>query len=595
MAFPKKLDLATLQALYASGRATPLDVVDEVLRRCDAYAALDPAVWIGRADADALRDEARALIVAGRRADQPLWGVPFAAKDNIDCRGIDTTAACPEFAYRPSDDATVVARLRAAGALLVGKTNLDQFATGLNGTRSPYGAPRSVYSREHVSGGSSSGSAVAVAAGLVAFSLGTDTAGSGRVPAAFNGLVGLKPTRGWLSTRGVVPACRSLDCVSVFANSVTDAERIADVAGAYDAGDAYSRRAPAAPAARLPRRFGVPAAPRFFGDAQAEQAWQRVCAQAREGGAELLPLDFEVLHDIAALLYDGPWVAERLAATEDFLREHADAMHPVVRAIVEQGRKYSAVDAFRAEYRLRELKPRAEALMASVDALLVPTAPSMPTVAQLLADPVQPNSELGTYTNFVNLLDWSALAVPAGLRDDGLPFGITLIGPAWADRALAAFGRRWLRESPEQAAGAKPMSVHEPAADHVRLAVVGAHLRGMPLNRELGERDAIFVETTHTSSDYRLYALANTQPPKPGLAKTGDGAPIEVELWDVPLSAFGSFVAGVPAPLGIGTLTLADGRTVKGFICEGWALADALDITAHGGWRAYRASLAPPA
>nr|WP_211226330.1 allophanate hydrolase [Solimonas flava] len=448
--FDVRLDIAGLQHRYAGGAATPLDLVDEVLRRCAAYD--DPAVWISRTAPEELRAQARALMANGPRDDQPLWGIPFAVKDNIDCAGLDTTAACPAYAYRPDEDATVVARLRAAGALVVGKTNLDQFATGLNGTRSPYGAPRSVFDRRYVSGGSSSGSAVAVAAGLVSFALGTDTAGSGRVPAAFNGLVGLKPTRGWLSTQGVVPACRSLDCVSVFAHEVDDAWTVAAIAGGFDARDAYSR--PAAFAAAMPEapRIGVPREPQFFGDRAAAAAYARACARAQQLGATLLPLDFAPLHEVAALLYDGPWVAERLAAIEDFLRDHAEALHPVVRAIVEQGRGFSAVDVFRAEYRRRALQLRADVLMAGVDALLVPSAPSIYTVAELEADPIRLNSRLGTYTNFVNLLDWSALALPAARREDGLPFGVTLIGPAWADRALAAFGRRWQASFAEIAA-----------------------------------------------------------------------------------------------------------------------------------------------
>nr|WP_206370727.1 allophanate hydrolase [Solimonas marina] len=437
------LQIRRLQQQYADGTSTPLAMVDALIERCAAYD--DPAVWISRAADATLREQARALMAAGRRDDQPLWGVPFAVKDNIDCAGFETSAACPAFAYRPAADAGVIARLRAAGALLVGKTNLDQFATGLNGTRSPYGAPRSVYDRDYVSGGSSSGSAVAVAAGLVAFSLGTDTAGSGRVPAAFNGLVGLKPTRGWLSTRGVVPACRSLDCVSIFAHDVEEAWLLANVAGGFDADDAYSRPAPAFDAA-LPDtlRLGVPRQPEFFGDEHAARAYEQACRQAHEQlGATLVEFDFEPLNEVAALLYDGPWVAERLAATESFLEQHPDAMHPVVRDVIERGREFSAVDTFRAEYRRLELQRHADHLMASVDALFVPTAPSMHTVAAMQADPVRLNSELGYYTNFVNLLDWSALAVPAGLRDDRLPFGVTLIGPAWADAALAAIGRRW--------------------------------------------------------------------------------------------------------------------------------------------------------
>ncbi|SEQ53336.1 allophanate hydrolase [Solimonas aquatica] len=579
---PKLPGIAALQALYRQGSLTPLQMMRELLARIAAYP--DPAVWISRFDDGALLETAGRL---GETPDpaRPLWGIPFAVKDNIDVAGLPTTAACPAYAYQPAEDAQVVARLRAAGALVIGKTNLDQFATGLNGTRSPYGAPRCVYNGDYISGGSSSGSAVAVAAGLVSFALGTDTAGSGRVPAGINNLVGLKPTRGWLSNRGLLPACRSLDCISVFALDVDDAECVALQAAGFDAQDIYSRPAPTLPLRLRGFRFGIPKDPPWYGDALAEAAFAQSCEQLRGLGAELVSVDFTPLFDTAALLYHGPWVAERSAAAGEFLRTHAQDMDPTVRGIVEQGLRYSAVDAFEGEYRRRELQQRADAIMASVDALLVPTAPSVYTVAQMQADPVELNSRLGLYTNFVNLLDWSALALPAAFRSDGLPSGITLIAPAWQDRALADFGRRWLKREILPAAQPKP-------ASSLRVAVVGAHLRGMPLNRELTELGASFVEATHTSTAYRLYALRNTTPPKPGLARSGEGAAIEVELWDLPMENVGRFLAGVHAPLGIGSLELADGRWVKGFICEPQAIAEASDITHYGGWRAYRA--APP-
>jgi len=596
---PRGWTIAQWQAAYREGGATPETLLAAWAERGDP----SDHAWISRLDGAALARQLEALSgrlasVDGDLARLPLYGVPFAIKDNIDAAGWPTTAACPEFAYVPDEDATVVRRLRAAGAILVGKTNLDQFATGLVGTRSPLGAVANAFKPEYISGGSSSGSASVVARGLAAFSLGTDTAGSGRVPAGFNNIVGLKPTRGWLSTAGVVPACRTLDCVSVFALTVDDAELVAGIAGGYDERDPYSRPRPADAARRWPEapRLAVPAQLEFFGDTQAAAAFEEAVRALREDGATVEAIDFAPFGELAALLYSGPWVAERFAAVESLWSRMPDAIHPVVRGIVEQASRYSALDAFKAEYRRAELSRRIQRSLEGFDALVVPTAPSIYTIAQLQADPVELNSRLGVYTNFANLADLSALAVPAGMREDGLPAGITLIGPAWQDAALARFGRRWQarRGLPLGATGAPlpPLgSGPDGTSDSVRVSVVGAHLTGMPLNHQLTSRGAVFVEKARTAGDYRLYALANTAPPKPGLVKSAAGAPIEVELWDVPLSAFGAFVAEIPAPLGIGTLELEDGRLVKGFICEPRGLDGARDITAFGGWRAYLASL----
>lgn len=593
--------LAQWRAAYDAG-ADPADL----LAAFAAPAQQADNAWIFRVDEARLQVQLDALAELLRQADGdrgrlPLYGIPFAVKDNIDAAGWSTTAGCPQFAYQPARDATVVARLRAAGAILVGKTNLDQFATGLVGTRSPHGAVANAFDPAYVSGGSSSGSASVVARGLVPFSLGTDTAGSGRVPAGFNNIVGLKPTRGWLSTAGVVPACRTLDCVSVFALTVDDAWQVAQVAGGYDAHDPYSRPAPAAvpaPWSAAPR-LAVPAQPEFYGDALAARAFDEAVAALRDMGAEVEAIDFAPFTALADLLYQGPWVAERFAAVEALWQADPDAIHPVVRGIVEQAARYSSVDAFKAEYRRAELARRIQDVLAGFDALVVPTSPSIYTIAQLHDDPVTLNTRLGTYTNFANLADLSALAVPAGMRQDGLPAGITLIGLAWRDHALATFAREWQARAglplgatgapqPQPDAGPLPRA----AGQTIRVAVVGAHLTGMPLNHQLTSRRAVLVEQTHTAPDYRLYALANTTPPKPGLVRMGSGgASIVVELWDVPAEDFGSFVAEIPAPLGIGTLALADGREVKGFICEPRGLEGARDITGFGGWRAYIASL----
>lgn len=554
--------------------------------------------WIYLASGADLNEQISALEMLGDATSLPLYGVPFAVKDNIDVAGMPTTAACPAFSYVATTDATCVARLKKAGAIVVGKTNLDQFATGLVGTRSPYGAVPNSFKAEYVSGGSSSGSATTVARGLVPFSLGTDTAGSGRVPAGFNNIVGLKPTKGRFSTHGVVPACRSLDCVSIFSLTVGDAELVASIMQGFDEADAYSRPAPVS-ARYFPARprFAIPRDPQWFGDEQAQAAWDNSLQKMRALEVELVELDFSPMFALAQLLYGGAWVAERHAAIGEFMQHHADEMNDVVRSIIEKSTNFSATDVFKAEYQRAELARKVQLLMCSVDALLVPTAPRHPSIAQVNAEPVAVNSQLGTYTNFVNLADCSALALPAAMRTDGLPFGITLIAPAWQDAALAAFGKKW-HAATELPLGAmkkiQPQIITEKniPAGYVRLAVVGAHLTGMPLNVQLQERNALFVESTFTAKNYRLFALPNTTPPKPGLIRTdSDGAEIIVELWDVPLEHFGSFVALIPAPLGIGTLTLKDGREVKGFICEGAAVQGATEITHLGGWRAYIKSL----
>lgn len=584
-------------AAYQSGEMTPSGLVTLL----DAFPASDTA-WIsrvthGQLDAQLAELAARLEAVGGDIGKLPLYGVPFAIKDNIDAAGWLTTAACPEFAYTASADATVVAKLRAAGAILMGKTNLDQFATGLVGTRSPYGAVPNSFNPDYVSGGSSSGSASVVARGLVAFSLGTDTAGSGRVPAGFNNIVGLKPTKGRFSNTGLVPACRTVDCISVFALTVEDAECVAGIAEGYDATDAYSRvnpnTAPVGFGASI--KLAVPATLEFFGDAQNQAVYEQALKTLSDLGAEITRIDFTPFQALAEQLYYGSWVAERTVALESMLDSNPDAINPVVRGIVENGLGYSACDAYKAEYLRATLSRQINDALAGFDALVVPTSATIRTLAEMAAEPVLYNSQFGFYTNFTNLADLSALALPAGLRADGLPAGITLIAPAWHDAALARFGKQWQAhlKLPMGATG-RPLPAASAAPQprgSVRVAVVGAHLTGMPLNFQLTSRDAVFVEQTLTQGDYRLYALPGTVPPKPGLAKAEGGQSIIVELWDIPLARFGEFVAEIPAPLGIGNLTLVDGRSVKGFICEPWALADAQDITAFGGWRAYIASL----
>ena len=600
--------LAEWQHAYRQGTLEPSDI--------SAYfdvEAHDPA-WITRLDEDKIRiqlDELAARLdsVCGDLTRLPLYGIPFAVKDNIDVAGWPTTAGCADFTYIAKADATVVRRLRDAGAIVVGKTNLDQFATGLVGTRSPYGIVPNSFRPEYICGGSSSGSASVVARGIVPFALGTDTAGSGRIPAGMNNIVGLKPTRGWLPTTGLVPACRTLDCVSILALTVEDAACVANIAAGFDTNDPYSRVPSISAPVGFPERprFGVPQDPEFFGDVEAAMAYARALRTAQEMGAEIVPIDFAPFSALALLLYEGPWVAERFTVVESLWKRDPDAIHPVVRSIVEGAARFSATDTFKSEYRRAELTRLIDGVMATLDALVVPTAPTVFTIEEVLADPMTLNARLGIHTNFANFADLCALALPAGMRGDGLPAGITLLAPAWHDKALANFGFRWQSYRNENEGNATlgatnrsyvapEKTVGEIASNTIRLAVVGAHLQGMPLNHQLTSRGAVFVEATTTASEYRLFALANSLPAKPGLLHlaTGEGGePIAVELWDIPSGSFGSFTAEVPPPLGIGSITLIDGRVVKGFICEPYGLTGARDITMFGGWRAYLASPQP--
>ena len=570
-----------------SGQTTALAVIENTIARLAAYDSHQPQAWISRADPAALRAAARAVdarIAAGEHL--PLAGVPYAAKDNIDVAGMETTAACPAFAYRPERSATVIEKLEAAGAICVGKTNLDQFATGLVGTRSPYGIPRNVYNRDYVSGGSSSGSAVATAAGLVGFALGTDTAGSGRVPAAFNHLVGLKPSKGRWSTRGLVPACRTLDCITVFADRLEDAALVDSVLAGFDAEDAFSR-----PLADVPirgRRIGVPARAQrqFFGDVEAECLYDRALA-ALARGCELVEIDIDPLLEAAQLLYGGPWVAERTAAVAALLKSNPLAIDPVVREVIAPGGTMLATELWNGIYRLADLARGAEAMWGEVDALAFPTTGTTYRVAELLEAPVALNSNLGRYTNFVNLLDMAAVAVPAGARGNGTGFGITLVGPAHSDKGLIALAGDYLAS-----AGLPPLPPLDlgDRMDTVKLAVVGAHLEGMPLHWQLTSRGATFVGAFTTAPNYRLYAMADSVPPKPALVHSETGAAIALEVYELDMASFGSFVTEVPPPLAIGTVQLADGSSVKGFVAEPRALTGAEDITHLGGWRAYIAS-----
>jgi allophanate hydrolase len=580
------LGVHNLGAAYRAGKLTVRQVIDEILKRIAA--AGDDKVWISRVPDATLAAQADEL---DRQGDKtlPLFGIPFAVKDNIDVAGLPTTAACPGYAYQPKDSAEVVKQLIAAGAIVIGKTNLDQFATGLVGVRSPYGVPRNPFNPEYIPGGSSSGSAVAVSSGLVSFSLGTDTAGSGRVPAGFNNIVGWKPTPGVLSTEGVVPACKSLDCVSVFVLSCVDADVV--------------RRALVAPLPPLAFerdfRFGVPRPLEFFGDTAYAALYAQAIEQLEAMGGTAVELDYAPFAAAAQLLYAGPWVAERTAAVGSFIEKADDKARvwPTTRDIILSGRNYSAVDAFEGQYKLNALRSGAEMDLAEVDFFALPTAGTIYTVADLDREPVRFNSNLGHYTNFVNFFELCGLALPFGFRSDGLPFGITLIAHPYHDQELLQFGARWQRKVSlplGKTASVLPPTEADPKVTEQRdsIAVVGAHMSGLPLNRELTGLGGRLERATKTASHYRLYALPGGPPHRPGLLRVADGgSSIELEVWSLPKGALGHFVSEIPAPLGIGTIKLADGSTVQGFVCESYATADARDITSFGGWRAYLKSL----
>jgi allophanate hydrolase len=592
--------VAAIVAAHRSGTLSPAETLArsyQRIRDCN-----DSAIFISlRDEKDALK-EAEALRARSATA-LPLFGVPVAVKDNIDAKGLPTTAACPAFSYSPSHDATSVAKLRAAGAIIIGKTNLDQFATGLVGVRSPYGIPNNPIRADLIPGGSSSGSAIAVAAGLVPLALGTDTAGSGRVPAMLNNIVGLKPSLGLISTAGVVPACRTLDCVSVFSLNVDDAMVALQAMAGPDGADPFSRNRPLAEMTTFPSalRLGIPRNGQliFFGDRASEKAFGEALTRWTGLGATLVEFDLEPFYETARLLYEGPWVAERYLVIRDLLASSPDSIHPVTREIMAAGARLTAADTFAALYRLQALRRVAERAFNNIDALVLPTAPTVYSTAQVLANPIELNSRLGTYTNFVNLLDLCGLALPAAIRPDGIPFGITLLAPAGHDALLASIGRVFHADT-QLKMGAK--GVMQPPlaalpvganADEIPIAVVGAHLSGMVLNFELRSLGGRLLEQTVTAPDYRLYAL-DTTPPKPGMLRVegGKGSPIELEVWALSASAFGKFVAAIPPPLSIGTIRLADGRGVKGFLAEPSALSDARDISAFGGWRAFMAQVA---
>lgn len=594
------IDIASLHAGYLGG-ASPRDVVEACYARIEAVS--DPGIFIHLRNVDDVIAEAEALGSFDPLA-KPLWGIPFVAKDNIDVEGIPTTAACPDYAYVPAEDSFVVGQLRAAGALLLGKTNLDQFATGLVGVRSPYPIPRNALDPNIVPGGSSSGSAVAVAQGIASFSLGTDTAGSGRVPAGLNNIVGLKPTLGALSNTGVVPACRTLDTISIFALTVDDAYQVYQVASVFDPKDSYARDIKAPALAPMPSKLTIgvpgPESLEFLGDADQETSFAQSCAELEALGAELIDVDLAPFHDVARKLYSGAWVAERLSVIKSLLKDDANAIHPTTRKVIGIAEDMSAVDAFCDLYRLQELKREIEPVLSAIDLLCVPTFPTFPTLAELEADPITPNAKLGTYTNFVNLLDMCGLAVPMASRRDGRPGGVTLLATKGRDPMLASIGAELhARAAVSMGATGQPLPpfserISEAGPDEIAVCAVGAHMSGLPLNSHLTGRDGRFLKAVKTASEYRLFKLPGGPPMRPGLVRSADGAAIDVEVWALPVTQFGDFMKTIPAPLGIGTIALEDGSSVQGFLCEEIATLDAQDITDFGGWRAFLKSQPEP-
>ena len=589
------LTLSSLRAAYDSG--TPASaIVEQVYARIEAVA--DPCIFLCLFPKEDLLAEAAAL--GPYDPSKPLWGVPFVIKDNIDVAGKPTTAACPSFAYVPETTAFVVQRLQDAGALLIGKTNLDQFATGLVGVRTPFGAPRNALDPEIVPGGSSGGSGVAVAHGIASFALGTDTAGSGRVPAALNNIVGLKPTLGALSATGMVPACRTLDTISIFALTVSDAYETYAVAAVYDPSDSYavpvSTPALVSPPADL--TLGVPSADtiRFEGDSVQAAAFAETVAALKASGAKITEIDFTPLYAIAEMLYFGPWVAERYVATEALITQQPEMLYPVTRKIIGSAEGKTAADTFKGFYDMKALVHAITPAIDACDVLCVPSIPTFATVAELDADPMGPNNMLGTYTNFVNLMNLCAITVPTAPRTDGRPGSVTLIAKAGQDARTAAIATR-IEALGNRHLGAtnwrlSPVSLSDaPPEDMIRIAVCGAHMEGLPLNHTLTDRGARYVRSDRTAPDYRFYALPGAGVARPGLVRTGagEGGCVALELWDVPVAAFGGFMKTIPAPLGIGTLTLADGAAVQGFLCEAVAAQGARDITDMGDWRRFLA------
>lgn len=593
------LKLESLSSAYQSGETTPRGLITQLREQA---IALNPefTMFIHILSEQELEPYFAALELR-QVSELPLYGVPFAIKDNIDLAGIPTTAACPDFSYIPQQSATVVAQLIALGAIPLGKTNLDQFATGLNGTRSPYGSCRNSVHADYPSGGSSAGSALAVALGVASFALGTDTAGSGRVPAALNNLVGIKATKGLISTAGVVPACRTLDCTTFLTATAAEASQLLALTAKKDRHDEYSRVNPSwngASAFGTPTkgfRFGIPAQPEFLGCIESAELFAATIENLKSLGGIAVEIDFTPFLDAAKLLYEGPWVAERYSVVQELIEQKPEAVLPVIHAVLQKTAENNAVDTFRAFYQLQKLKVKCDAILADLECILTPAYPRPVTLQELREEPVVKNSELGFYTNFMNLLDYSAVAVPAAFMENGLPWGVTLFGRPFTDQYLLGLANALQQRHGLPLVGGwkykAALPVNPSSNDRVRIVVCGAHLDGLALNWQLRQRDGKLKEATYSAPCYQMFALAGGPPFRPGMLRVDQGgAAIAVEVWDLPSSELGSFLSNIPAPLGLGKIELADGSWETGFICENYALADAEDITHLGGWRAFLAA-----
>ena len=588
------LTIATLHDAYKNNTITPLQLTTTLRAEAEAL----ENVWIHLLSASELQPYLDNLMKKSPEKC-PLWGVPFAIKDNIDLAGIPTTAGCPETSYVPEKSAHVVEQLIKAGAIPLGKTNLDQFATGLVGTRSPYGATPNSFDKNYISGGSSSGSSVATASGVVSFALGTDTAGSGRVPACFNNLIGLKPSKGLLSTSGLVPACRSIDCISIFSLTADDARTVFSVAADFDLTDGFARPNPITNQGCVDVAnkftFAVPLESqlKFFGDNSYQQGYQTAIAQLESIGGTKVVVDFSPMLDAAQLLYDGPWVAERYVATKDILLNNSSAMMPVTKKIIEAGAKPTAVDTFEAFYKLQDLKQLADKLVSSVDILVTPTAGRHFTLAEIAEEPIVRNSQLGYYTNFMNLLDFTAIAVPTSFTENNMPFGVTLFSAAMTDQMLLTFAKR-IQDHNQLPLGATKNRYQltgntiENSKGFIDVVVCGAHLSGMVLNHQLTDRGAILKQVTESSSNYRMYAVAGKVERPAMIRDEKNGESFAVEVWSLPICEFGSFVQGIAQPLGIGKVELENDEYVTGFIAEGYVKEFGKDISEFKGWRAYQ-------
>ncbi|WP_444894430.1 allophanate hydrolase [Microbulbifer sp. TRSA001] len=593
------LTLDHLRNTYSKGITTPRELITSLLKQAQQQANYN--AWITLLTREELEPYLETLDRV-RPIDLPLYGVPFAIKDNIDLAGVPTTAACPDFSYTPRESAFVVKLLIKSGAVPLGKTNLDQFATGLVGVRSPYGEGKNSFNQEYISGGSSAGSAIATALGQVSFALGTDTAGSGRVPAALNNLIGHKPTRGLLSTTGVVPACKSLDCVSIFALSCRDAAKLLDITAKFDSADIYSRTTPFFNRLRYFQEnfsnkkvsfsFGIPEQLDFQGNKETQALFNQSIKQLKALGGQAVTVDFNPFIEAAKLLYEGPWVAERWIATQGV---KPASMLEVIRKIINSAETKTAADAFLGQYRLKALKRICDKTLENIDFIIIPTIPTVYTRHEIAEQPIQRNSILGTYTNFMNLLDYSATAVPVGFLSSGISWGVTLFSQKYCDMSLLSFanGLHQTCNLPLAATGKRPGEISNQDSSSCQLAtadklikivVCGAHLEGQPLNWQLTERGGQLFQETTTSHQYRLYVLPEGERPALVRDESGGGQAIRVEIWQLPAEYFGSFVAAIPAPVGIGKVELANGSWETGFICESWGIQGANDITHYGSW-----------